>query len=71
MQEKETPALVFSREIYQIFKNSYIEEHLQATAHSDTTSNLHNIFLQFVSNVTFLHPRKTSEILVDFQGIEI
>ena len=29
---KETPALVFSCEIYKIFKNTYFEEQMQATA---------------------------------------
>ena len=29
---KETPTLVFSCEIYKIFKNTYFEEQMQATA---------------------------------------
>ena len=42
---KETPTQVFSNEIWNIFKNTYFEEHLQTTASVMTAFLLINMIL--------------------------
>ena len=47
---KETPTQVFSNEIWNIFKNTYFEEHLQTTASVMTAFLLINMIL-IASNI--------------------